>query len=74
MTVQQKINSIPPVSTQVYVSKSINKLQAYFSLSDQIKDDTIDAISKLNKMNIHTIMVTGDNFQTANEVARTIGY
>ncbi|MCQ3820618.1 heavy metal translocating P-type ATPase [Staphylococcus xylosus] len=72
LDIQQKINSIPPVTTQVYVSKD-NKLEAYFSLSDQIKDDTIDAISKLNKMNIHTIMVTGDNFQTANEIARTIG-
>ncbi|MFH1239415.1 MAG: heavy metal translocating P-type ATPase, partial [bacterium] len=44
-----------------------------FGLSDQLKDDSRDALSKLKEMGIKTIMVTGDNLKTAQEIARQAG-
>ena len=50
------------------------KYAGYIVVSDIVKEETIDAISKLKAEGIRkTVMLTGDNRTTANEVAKSIG-
>ena len=50
------------------------KYAGYIVVSDIIKEETFDAISKLKAEGIRkTVMLTGDNRTTANEVAKAIG-
>ena len=50
------------------------KYAGYIVVSDIVKEETIDAISKLKAEGIRkTVMLTGDNKITANEVAKKIG-
>lgn len=44
-------------------------VQGVIAVADQIKPGSIDAIATLKKMNLQTIMITGDNAQTAKAVA-----
>ncbi len=58
--------------TVVYVSLNGNYL-GYIVISDKVKDDTQSAIENLRTRGIKTVMLTGDNKQTADEVATSIG-
>jgi len=49
------------------------KLRAIIAISDQIKQDAFSTIKILHKMGIKTVMLTGDNQMTANEVASKLG-
>ena len=50
------------------------KYAGYIVVSDIVKEETFDAISKLKAKGIRkTVMLTGDNRTTANEVAKAIG-
>lgn len=42
-------------------------------IEDEIKEETKDVISELNKMNCKTIMLTGDNDEIAQKVATEVG-
>ncbi len=56
----------------IYVAKE-NKILALIGVNDIIREDTKQIIEKLNKNNIQTIMLTGDNKQTAEKIAKEIG-
>jgi len=43
------------------------------AVADEIREDSKDTISSLNKMGIETVMLTGDNEKTANAVAKRVG-
>ncbi|MGN0448115.1 MAG: heavy metal translocating P-type ATPase [Acutalibacteraceae bacterium] len=45
----------------------------FIAVADVIKQDSVEAIKKLKKMGIHTVMLTGDNELTAKEIARQVG-
>lgn len=49
------------------------KLAAIIAVADPIKDDSIEAIKRLQKANIRVVMVTGDNKATAKAVASKVG-
>ncbi|KAA3609271.1 MAG: cadmium-translocating P-type ATPase [Calditrichaeota bacterium] len=49
-----------------------NTYAGYIVISDNIKDDAQDAIDKLNAKNIKTMMLTGDNKNAANSIARKL--
>lgn len=52
----------------------INKKYAgYIVISDNLKDDAIDAIERLNKKGIRTVMLTGDNKYAARTFAKKLG-
>ena len=50
-----------------------SELLAVIELSDQVKETAAEAIREIQKMGIEVHMLTGDNLQTAQEVAETTG-
>ena len=49
------------------------RMVAIYELSDTIKDGAKELVSSLSKINIETIMLTGDHKKSAQKVAKTIG-
>ena len=59
--------------TVVYL-KVDSLLAGYCILSDEIKPDTKQAIQDLRRLGVQkTVMLTGDNYAAANQIANTIG-
>ncbi|MCO7125806.1 heavy metal translocating P-type ATPase [Sporolactobacillus shoreicorticis] len=58
--------------TLVYAA-SEGKIIGRFSLKDRVRDSAAEAIRSLNKYGIKTVMITGDNQQTAAAVQRESG-
>lgn len=64
-----KVNEI---GTITYVAKD-NKYLGAIVIKDEIKEDAKEVIDYFNKNNIQTIMLTGDNYEVANEVKEQLG-
>ncbi|SEJ71419.1 Cu2+-exporting ATPase [Dyadobacter koreensis] len=61
-------------AAQTVIGVSVNKAQiALISIADQLKATSADAVKKLKEQGIEVYMLTGDNNQTAAEVARQVG-
>ena len=58
--------------TVVYVAKN-NKFVGYITIADQLKDDATQAVQELRNDHCKTVMLTGDNEKTAQEIANTVG-
>ena len=59
---------------QTGILVSVNReLTGLLAVSDPLKPSARAAISILKSMNIASIMVTGDNWGTANAIAREVG-
>lgn len=58
--------------TVMYVAMDDTFL-GYIAVVDKVKDSAKEAIATLRKMNIKTIMLTGDNAHTANCIAKEVG-
>ena len=56
----------------VYVVEE-NKVIAIIGVNDLVRENVKDVIKNLNEKNIETIMLTGDNSETANIIAKEIG-
>ena len=56
----------------VYIAED-NKIIAMIGVNDIVRENVRDVINKLNKRNIATIMLTGDNEETAENVGKQIG-
>ncbi len=71
---KEKDISIPEITqntTILYVSQN-QKFLGYITIKDTPKKDAKQAITNLNKMNIETIMLTGDNESVAQEIAQEV--
>lgn len=49
------------------------KASAVFGIADKPRPQAAKAIARLNKMGVHTLMVTGDTEKTANYIAAKVG-
>lgn len=58
--------------TTLYFSKN-SQIMGIIAISDVLRDDSKNAIESLNKMNIHTVMLTGDNERVAKAIAKEAG-
>lgn len=68
-----KIDSLTQQGKTVIYVLIDNMLKGAIALADIIRPESKEAISKLKKMGIHSIMLTGDNTQVAKWVAEKIG-
>lgn len=50
-----------------------NQYVGHIVISDKIKDDAVESLSKLEKMKIKTMMLTGDHEAIAKEIAAELG-
>ena len=68
-----KCDEVNEAGTVIHIAID-GKYAGYVVVSDVIKEETFDAISKLKAEGIRkTVMLTGDNKITANEVAKDVG-
>ncbi len=58
--------------TVMYVAID-EKLAGIIGVADTIKEESIEAIAKLQKMGITTYLITGDNSRTAEAIGREVG-
>jgi len=58
--------------TPMYFANN-NKLMALIAVADPIKEDSVEAIKRLQDKGIHLVMLTGDNKATAQAVAKQVG-
>ena len=49
------------------------KAAGLLSITDPLKDDSVEAVAKLKKMGLEVAMLTGDNHKTAEAIARKAG-
>jgi Cu+-exporting ATPase len=68
---------IAPGSTHIFVAQlhsdgRIERL-GLVSVSDQIKSDSMQAIDELHRLNLRTVLLTGDNRAAADAVAKRVG-
>ena len=49
------------------------KFAGMTSLSDPIKESTVNALTEIRNLNIKTVMITGDNAESAESVAKELG-
>lgn len=49
------------------------KILALFGVQDGLKESSLQAISQLKKLNIRTVMLTGDNQKVAQKIAKEVG-
>lgn len=56
----------------VYIQKD-DAVIGLMALVDVVREDAIELVAWLHKQNIQTIMITGDNEETANHIAKQIG-
>jgi Cu2+-exporting ATPase len=50
-----------------------NEQVGIIAVADKIKDDSISAIASMKKLGLHTVMITGDNILTADNIAAQAG-
>ena len=67
-----KIPKIEYLGTIIYTSID-GVFAGYIIISDELKEDSKKAISSLNKIGIKTIMLTGDNKNTAEMISQELG-
>lgn len=58
--------------TTMIVSEN-KKVIGVIAVADAVKEDSIDAITRLNKDGYRTVMITGDNERTARAIASQVG-
>lgn len=72
-TLEQEAESLAAQGkTPMYVGRT-GQLLGLIAVADTIKDTSRDAILKLQKMGIETVMLTGDNPLTAQAIAEQVG-
>jgi len=58
--------------TKVYVAID-GKIVAVFSITDPLREETLEIVNDLKKMGIKIVILTGDNERTAQAVAKKLG-
>ena len=67
-----EIQEIDTSGTVIYTAKN-KEFYGYLVISDELKSDSVKAISTMNKLGIKTVMLTGDNKKAAEKAAKDLG-
>lgn len=60
------------LGTIIHISENSDYL-GHIVLNDELKESSVNAVVNLNKLNIKTVMLTGDKSEIASEVANKLG-
>lgn len=71
--VTEKISQLETEGKTVMMLSIDNKLAGLVAVADTIKDTAKEGVTALKKKGIEVIMITGDNLQTANAIAKNLG-
>lgn len=68
-----KIEKLESEGKTVMIVAESKKVIGVIAVADALKEDSKEAISKLNKQGYRTVMLTGDNERTAKAIAAQVG-
>jgi Cu+-exporting ATPase len=68
-----EIESLQQQAKTVVVAAVEGNLAAVLGIADTVKDGSREAIAELHRLGLEVVMITGDNRQTAEAVARSVG-
>ena len=69
----KEINKSKQAGETVLFTAVDNKLVGFMSFFDMLKENAHELVNELDKLNIETVLVTGDNKNTAKEIAESSG-
>lgn len=71
--VKRKFEKLQEQAKTAMIVAVDKKVIGIIAVADTIKDDTIAAVKEIEKMGLKTVMLTGDNYKTAEAIAKQIG-
>ena len=71
--IEEKIVSLEDQGKSIIIVAINKKLVGLFAIADTIRPEALSVVSKLNRMGIDVVMLTGDNSKTANAIAAKLG-
>lgn len=72
-SLQSDIDRLEQASRTIVLVAFADKVLGGFGISDPLKESSAESIKKLKSWGIKTVMLTGDNKQTAQSIARQVG-
>ena len=69
----EKINALSDQGKTVMILAEEKKILGLIAVSDEIKEDSKEAIKQIHEMGIETYMISGDNTKTSAAIANTVG-
>ncbi|MDD5131602.1 MAG: heavy metal translocating P-type ATPase [bacterium] len=70
---QGDINRLQQASRTIVLVAFADKVLGGFGISDPLKENSVGSIKQLRSWGIKTVMLTGDNKQTAQSIAKQVG-
>lgn len=70
---EETVNRLSNEGKTTVIVSCQNEIRGIIGLTDEIKPDSQKAIEELQNQQIETVMITGDNEQTAKAVGKTVG-
>lgn len=70
---QAEKDRLESIGKTVILIAIAGKLQGLMGISDALKPSSVGAVRSLQRMGLEVVMLTGDNSQTANSIAKEVG-
>jgi len=70
---EPQIQALEDEAKTVAIVAEGGKLKGVVAIADALKEDSVQAIADLQKMGLHTVMLTGDNERTGQAIAKKVG-
>ncbi|MEE3955914.1 heavy metal translocating P-type ATPase [Peribacillus frigoritolerans] len=72
-TIKEKITGMQTEGKTVMVLGTEKEILSLIAVADEMRESSKEVISKLNRMGIETVMLTGDNQRTASAIGKQVG-
>ncbi|MEK4009714.1 heavy metal translocating P-type ATPase [Peribacillus sp. FSL M8-0224] len=72
-TIKEKITRMQTEGKTVMVLGTEKEILSLIAVADEMRESSKEVISKLNRMGIETVMLTGDNQRTAAAIGKQVG-
>jgi Cu+-exporting ATPase len=72
-SLEPQIQALADEAKTVAIVAEDGKLKGVVAIADALKEDSVEAIADLQKMGLHTVMLTGDNERTGQAIAKKVG-